>query len=312
MAERSVIDLAPRQVRAFLAERFDPAARDVALLGAGAWSRCYGFSCAGRALVARFGRYGDDFQKDRLAARYRSPDLPIPDVLALGRAFDGFYAVSTRAYGTPLEEVAAAHWRLLLPALAGALEALRTADLTAARGWGGWDGAGAAAFPSWSSYLLAVGDDTPERRTHGWRARLAAFPEAAATFRWGYERLGQLASDDVPRGLIHGDLLNRNVLVGADTIGGVFDWGCAAYGDHLYDLAWCMFWAPWHPGVAADLLRAALGRRWRAAGYAPQQFDARLGACLLHIGLDHLAYHAYRGDGDALAATAARMRALAA
>ncbi len=194
MAELPSITLDPRRVQDFLREQFDPTARDVALIGAGAWSRCYGFGCAGQALVVRFGRYGEDFAKDRLATAYRSPDLPIPTVLALGLAFDGFYAVSTRVDGVPLEDVGAAHWRRLAPALAGALEALRTADLAATDGFGGWDGAGAAAFPSWSAALLAVGDDAPDRRTHGWRARLERFPDAAAAFRWGHTRLGQLGS----------------------------------------------------------------------------------------------------------------------
>ena len=51
------------------------------------------------------------------------------------------------------------------------------------------------------------------------------------------------------RHVIHMDLLNRNVLVSEDgtRIEAVFDWGCSAYGDFLYDVAWFTFWAPWHP-----------------------------------------------------------------
>jgi hypothetical protein len=37
---------------------------------------------------------------------------------------------------------------------------------------------------------------------------------------------------------------------------------------------------------------------------------ARLAACYLHIGLDHLAYNAHLGDWETLAATAARMKML--
>jgi aminoglycoside phosphotransferase (APT) family kinase protein len=105
---------------------------------------------------------------------------------------------------------------------------------------------------------LSVGDDTPARRTYGWRARLVAFPQTDAIFTWGFDRLKQVANDSVPCCLIHGDLINRNVLVSDSRITGIFDWGCASYGDHLYELAWFEFWAPWFPSLNIDLLRSEL------------------------------------------------------
>jgi hygromycin-B 4-O-kinase len=298
------------QVQAFLASHFDRASSKVERIGAGAWSLCFGFRRGDQELAIRFGQHVDDFQKDQRASSYRSPDLPIPDVLAIGRAFDGYYAISTRVHGAPLERVGAAQWQSIVPSLAAALEAMRLADVSATLGFGGWGNAGDAPHARWSGHLLAVGDDTPARRTYGWRARLAALPPADAVFRWGFDRLKQLANDSAPRCLIHGDLINRNVLVSDSRITGIFDWGCACYGDHLYDLAWFEFWAPWFPSLAIDLLRSELERRWCAVGYVPNQRDERLMACYLHIGLDHLAYNAYLGDISALAATAERMQAL--
>lgn len=311
MGQPDVAGIDSVAAQAFLAAHFDAAAADVEPLGAGAWSRAFGFRRGAEELVVRFGRHADDFAKDRWAHAYRRPDLPIPAVLALGPAFDGFYAVSTRARGEALEHLKPAAWRAVVPALAAALEALRLADLAGTRGYGGWDGSGHAPYTSWSAYLLAVGDDPPGRRTHGWRRRLATSPAGEAAFAWGYERLRQVLDDTAPRSLVHADLINRNVLVAGERLSAVFDWGCAAFGDHLYDLAWLEFWAPWHPNLDVPLLRAALERRWGAAGYAPQNPGGRLAACCLHIGLDHLAYNAYLGDWAALAATAERMRALA-
>ena len=77
-------DLDPSQVQAFLASRFDPASRQVAHVGAGAWSRCFGFHRGEQELVVRFGQHVDDFRKDQLAAAFRTPELPIPTVLAIG------------------------------------------------------------------------------------------------------------------------------------------------------------------------------------------------------------------------------------
>jgi hygromycin-B 4-O-kinase len=298
------------QVLAFLTSHFDRASSHIARIGEGAWSQCFGFRCGDQELVIRFGQHVDDFRKDQRASSYRTPDLPIPDVLAIGQAFDGYYAISTRVHGVPLERLNAAQWQSIVPPLAAALEAMRLADVSATVGFGGWGDAGDAPHPRWSGHLLTVGDDTPDRRTYGWRGRLAALPQADAVFTWGFDRLKQVATDSVPRCLIHSDLINRNVLVRETSITGVFDWGCACYGDHLYDLAWFEFWAPWFPSLNIDLLRSELERRWRAVGYVLHQREERLMACYLHIGLDHLAYNAHLGDWAALAATAERMQAL--
>ena len=59
-------------------------ARDVAELGGGDWSRAFSFQLDGRDLVARFGRYGEDFAKDQQAMAFAGPDLPVPEVLETG------------------------------------------------------------------------------------------------------------------------------------------------------------------------------------------------------------------------------------
>jgi hygromycin-B 4-O-kinase len=299
------------QAHAFLSDYLASPFDDLALIGEGAWSRCFGYRHAGRDYAIRFGNHLDDFEKDQRACRFAGPGLPIPQVFDVGRAFEGYYAVSSRAYGIPLENVDAADWPAVVPSVADVLEAMRTADLSATSGWGGWGADGRAGDASWSAHLLACGHDDPAQRTHGWRARLAAMsPEGDAMFLRGYELLRQVVRDDVPRSLLHCDLINRNVLVERNRVAAVFDWGCARYGDHLYELAWFEFWAPWHPNLDVARLRDELAQRWRAAGYWPALMDARLTACTLHIGLDHLGYNAYTGDMTNLLGTAARMREL--
>jgi len=302
-----------RQAQDFLREHFHPDSSAVEEIGAGAWSRCFGFQRGSEALVVRFGQYMDDFLKDRRAYGYAVPGLPIPEVQAIGRAFDGYYAISTRCYGDPLESLFAPQWQVTLPSLVAALEGLRMADLSATAGFGGWSEDGNAPHSKWSAHLLSTLVDTPDRRTHGWRVLLATAREDDAIFVWGCDRLAQMA--DVldrcaPRCLIHADLMNRNVLVDETGISGVFDWGCSIYGDHLYDLAWFEFWSPWHPNLDVPLLRFALEQRWQETGYAPEHLTERLQACYLHIGLDHLAYNAWLRDWATLSATAQRMRAL--
>jgi aminoglycoside phosphotransferase (APT) family kinase protein len=87
---------------------------------------------------------------------------------------------------------------------------------------------------------------------------------------------------------------------------GVFDWGCSAYGDHLLELAWFDFWSPWHPALDLAPLMAttsiALGER----------VEQRYLACLLYIGLGHLAYNAHLEDWSALVGVEQRLDELVA
>jgi hygromycin-B 4-O-kinase len=62
-----------------------------------------------------------------------------------------------------------------------------------------------------------------------------------------YERLQQLVGAfEVERSMIHSVLLKRNVLTAEGKISAIIDWGCAMYGDFLYDLAWFSYWSPWY------------------------------------------------------------------
>lgn len=283
---------------------------DVEQIGIGAWSRCFGYRAVGDDFVVRFGDHVDDFEKDRIAHAYAGPDLPIPEVLDIGEAFDGYYAISSRAPGSPLESCTREEWGRLVEPLVSACEAIRTAKAEGP-GWGGWNGQGEAMHLSWRDFLLAVDDDVPDRRTYGWRRKLRESRNGDASFRWGYGLLDEVATDDLPRCLIHGDLISRNVYVASDAITGVFDWGCSLYGDHLYELAWFEFWAPWHPNINAGVLREALEDKWRSNSYAPTKNVERMLACYLHIGLDHLAYNAHLGDWNTATEVEARMRELA-
>ena len=109
------------------------------------------------------------------------------------------------------------------------------------------------------------------------------------------------------RHLIHADLMNRNVLVDREHIAAVLDWGSALYGDFLFDLAWLWFWAPWSSGWDAIDFRAEAARHYETTGFAVPAFEERVRACALYIGLDGMAYQAWKGGWSELQATAARL-----
>ena len=167
-----------------------------------------------------------------------------------------------------------------------------------------WGADGRAEYASWRDFLLAIGDDEPHHRIAGWSSKLRESPGRDAALVHYLRELDALATNEVPRSVIHSDLINRNVHVEGDSVTGVFDWGCGAFGDHLFDLAWFEFWSPWHPNLdLAPLLASksdALGR----------DIDRRYAACLLYIGLAHIVYNSHLEDWSGVADVESRLAQL--
>jgi hygromycin-B 4-O-kinase len=291
------------QARTFLADRYRATATAVAELRGGDWSSAFAFQLDGRDFVARFGQWRDDFEKDAAAMAFASPDLPIPRVLEIGDAFDGAYAISERHFGIFLEELDAEGFRLVLPALLRALDTMRSAPVRDnARGM------------PWSEWLRTLLVDHPGARVSGWRHKIATSPELDALFVAGLNAFEDLvdACPDLQH-VLHLDLINRNVLVAHERtrLEAVFDWGCLAYGDYVYEVAWLMFWAPWHRGLAATDIRGAVLDHYATTGVAAENFDERIRCYQLHIGVHHLAYNTFvAGRETDLAEIASRIRDL--
>jgi hygromycin-B 4-O-kinase len=265
-----------------------------ALVG-GEWAKAYAFHVGEQELVARFSATDEDFQKDRVAAGYASTDLPTPRVIEIGPAPGAFFAISEYIGGKMLDELGKAEMRATLPSLFAMLDAMRLADISTTSGFGGWDTTGNAPFETWPAYLLSVLNTSPTSRTVGWLERLATSPTGDGPFQAAYERLQSLAADlPSQRYLVHADLLNRNVVVSGPRIAGVLDWGCAMFGDFLYDLAWFCFWAPWYPDWDSIDFAGEAARHYATIGLDVPNFDQRLRACSLHIGLDGQKYNAFR------------------
>jgi hygromycin-B 4-O-kinase len=294
-------------VAAFLTARFGHDISEVSPIGQGAWSRVYAFRREGAEYIVRFSALDEDFHKDRIAAGYNSRDLPIPAVVEIGETNGGFFAVSERASGGFLDDLDEAQMRVMLPTLFTALDAARRVDLSASTGYGSWGADGNAPHTSWRAALLAVAKDRPGERTHGWRERLVASPTGSGPFDEALAQLDALIPGNAEaRNLIHSDLLNFNVLVEHGRISAVIDWGCAMYGDFLYDLAWFEFWSPWYPAWRGIDFRGEAARHYASVGLAVPRFKERLTCCKVHIGLAAQAYNAFKERWDALEQTARR------
>jgi hygromycin-B 4-O-kinase len=294
-------------VAAFLTARFGPDVSALSPIGQGAWSRAFAFQRDGDEYIVRFSALDEDFHKDRIASRYSSRDLPIPVVVEIGETDGGFFAISERAPGRFLDDLDEGQMRGMLTALFAALDAARRVDLSASTGYGIWGADGNASQSSWRAALLTVAEDRPGERTHGWRERLLASPTGSGPFDEALARLDALIPDSAQaRHLIHSDLLNFNVLVEDGRISAVIDWGCAMYGDFLYDLAWFEFWSPWYPAWRGIDFRGEAARYYASIDLAVPRFEERLTCCQIHIGLAAQAYNAFKERWDALEQTARR------
>ncbi|WP_084131896.1 phosphotransferase family protein [Actinocatenispora sera] len=298
------------EAAAFLADVPGAAATLEPLTG-GAWSSAWAYRSGGAELVVRFGREISWYQADRAAVRFAGPDLPVPPVRQVGTTGEGrAFAVSERRYGRFLEDTSVEEAAALEPTLTRLLIALyrAPADPDAPVVWHQPD----ASPASWREYLRAGLVDDPDNLVHGWSAALADDPELAALSRAVADRVTALA-EACPerRDLVHGDLLHGNVLLSPDAsrVMAVLSWKCSVRGDFLYDAAWCSFWAPFLPGIAAvDPLPGLLSDPAVTAEHGALVDAAQRHHCYeLYIGFTHLGWNVWTGDRATLTATARRL-----
>lgn len=294
------------QIADWLAIKYDDAAIELAPISGGFWSAAYTYRVAEDEFVLRFSDMSDGFVIDRAAMRFTAPDLPIPEVLDVGEALGHHYAISRRHEGRFLEDVSEEDADAAGGAMERLLAALRAVpsnpddpvvwyEPDAGLTWRGWLRGG----------LL----DKPDSIVNGWRKKLAENDQIEATFRACESRIEELVRYcPERRDLVHGDLLHQNVLISEDAarVTAIFSWKCSVRGDFLFDTAWCTFWGPWHPGIAAADL-------WPRTLNAPDLGETDLiDASLRHhcyelqIAASHFGWYVWTGNDQDLAAVAAR------
>jgi len=280
------------EILAFLATRHGGPVVDLELLRGGFWSAAYGYRADNQELVLRIGQSREWFETDRAAMAFNAPDLPVPDVLEVGDAFDGAYAISIRHRGRFLETVTPNEEERAGPTVVRLITALKMAPPPPTPS-------------SWRRWLMDGFVDDPRRKVSGWRAKIAADPELERLFTACESRVGALAAScPERRDLVHGDLLHANVLVNDDAsrVNAVFSWKCSTRGDFLYDVAWCTFWGAYHPGIAAaDVFGRILREPSITADAEALTNAAERHHCYeLQIGAAHFGWHVWLGDDAAL------------
>ena len=250
-------------------------------------------------LVVRVSETPENFQRDAEAYELAGDKLPIPRILETGEIEGRHFAVSEFRAGEHFELLSPEELRPLVDEVVSLCRGLSEVDLSEQSGFGYWDRDLRGEYESWAGYLLDVIEDRPlpSNLIHGWRSRLQQSGRGMTEFKELHGVLrGLAAALPEERHLIHSDLLNYNVLARDGRITAVLDWGCAKFGDPLYDLAWFEFYEPWYPAFREVGLVAALGRAYPGFLENADALSERRLACAIHIGLDSMAYNAYRDD----------------
>jgi hygromycin-B 4-O-kinase len=261
-------------------------------LKGGEWSAAYRFAIEGKSYVIRLSHTDDNFRRDAIAARWSSPDLPIPRIITIDQYHDQFYAISTFSQGEAFENLSAEDMKLTLPSFLSMMTALQSVDMDSFSGYGTITPEGNGAFRSWTEALLDVDKDHQKSLTHGWSQSLAAYPEQHGKVRRFYTFLCDMVQfcPDIKR-VIHSDLIYQNLLVHDHRISAVLDWGCAMIGDPVYDIAWFAFYEPWFPVFSQIDLIGAMRRSYlEQSANDSSNFQQRMGAYQIHLTIATIAY----------------------
>jgi aminoglycoside phosphotransferase (APT) family kinase protein len=284
-------------------------------LSGGFWSSAYGFVSGGRPLVARFGESREWYEADRAAMAFGCADLSVPDVLEVGAALGGAYAISERRYGTYLESVdveKAANSGPMLTKLLLALYNVPKTPTTDVAWHGNPPAPGATTWKKWLQETL-LAETGPQ--AEALKDVLSTDARLRSVYRAGQQKAEQLIQAcPERRDLVHRDLLHGNVLINDDAtkVNAVFSWKCSVRGDFLYDTSWCTFWGEsFFPGIAAADAWGGVTASLRGADEAAlMDAELRHHCYELHIGLTHMRWHAWTGEREFLEKDASHLAKL--
>lgn len=287
--------LTETDVQEFLQNRTEEKIDGVTPVGYGEWSQAFFYKEKDIQKVIRFSDIDEDFLRDQFAFRYSSQILPIPEIEEIGKAFNGFFAISKKVDGEMIDTLGSEEMQRIVQKLMVLFEAMRSGDTSQTKGFGPWDTNGNGDMDSWKEYILDIANDSPTMRIHGWKKKMARKKREHEVFNQAYQKLQSIITFcPEERCVVHSDLLHFNLLVEKGKIAAVIDWGCAKYGDFLYDLAWFMFWQFYYPSMNGIDFKREAHRYFTKNGVNLTHFEERLTCYQIHIGLDSMAYCSFK------------------
>lgn len=286
--------LTKAEVLNFLKDHTQKSVDDVTPVGNGEWSQAFFYKEEDVDKIVRFSAIDDDFKRDQFAASYYSPNLPIPAIEEIGKAFGGFFAISKKVDGVTIDSLSASKMKKIVPGLLNLLDSLRLINTSKTTGFGGWDTTGNGTRSGWRDYLTNLSSESSFSRIKGWRDKLVN-GNALKIYNRANEEMQKLVNVcPEERYVVHNDLLHFNLLVSDNKITGLIDWGCALYGDYLYDLAMFTTWQFYYPAMTGIDFRSEAKKYFKQKGANITRFNERLKCYQIHLLLDSMAYNSYK------------------
>jgi hypothetical protein len=182
------LNISADETRLFLQEKWGANIVDVALVGAGAWSRAFAFTHDGSKYVIRWSDFLENFERDAVAATFSGEGMPVPPILDLGSGTGGYYAISPFFDGAYLESLSAPALEDAMPSILDMFTGLRRIDCSRGTGFGDWGPDQNGEHRTWKGFLRSVNLERPRSLTEGWRANLQQSPLDPDCFERLYAR----------------------------------------------------------------------------------------------------------------------------
>lgn len=284
-----------RSISQLLACHFTGPVTELRGIEGGLIAQTFLFRADEREYVIRFNADNMDanFEKEAfIAAKYSSSDVPIPEVIAVGRLQELHYCITPRIVGKRMDRLSPEEVLRVLPSVINTLNAIHDTDIGQPQGYGLFDGQGRGFFPDWSSNLAFVKD---EERSDGFYGKWHSLFKTSFLDRQLFDRVYGQMEELLPccpneRFLVHGGYGFGNLLVNNGQVTAVLDWIDSKYGDPLYDVAWLDYWDAGRG--YRDIFRADYKRR----SVDMPSFGERLLCYQCYIALDGMRFFARSDD----------------
>jgi hypothetical protein len=79
------LSISSSETEQFLQAKYGSGIADVKQVGEGGWSLAFAFVRKGARNVIRWSDVADNFERDAVAARFKSDGLPVPPITSIGR-----------------------------------------------------------------------------------------------------------------------------------------------------------------------------------------------------------------------------------
>lgn len=211
-------------------------------IDSGHYSSAFRFEHQKTSYTLRLSPKQEHFHRDKLIFEKYGHELPVAEILAVGRFELGkYFCVSRALNGHKLAETTTAN-NQQISSFMQQLTRISKVDIKESVGYGRIMGDGGE-FDSWESFL------------EGWDESTEAGIELEEQIKAGYFDRGLIneakaalttlsAATYEKRHLIHGDFQLHNILFQNNIISAVLDWGNAKYGDFAYDIVWTSMHPP--------------------------------------------------------------------